>query len=236
MNQLAKRLAADFEALTADGEPLVTIATRHRAQSIIAVEGSFTTIYDGPTREPDQASAVIVTAPVPQALELFDQGGLVIDPSIDEGIRALRYHPVVGLLTLVDRAPDLGPAGALQRPDDPDFTFVADNAAKSVSPVPAVTFHASHALSASLFDQSDDDIADVLVPKAKELLGEATITAFQVKKWRYAGPVTPWPDRAAVVATNPGPVVMAGDAFGGPKVEGAYLSGRAAAAAILERS
>lgn len=233
MNQLAKRIASDFDGLTRDGEPLVTIATRQRAHAISPGNDSFTVTYEGATREPDHARSIIVTAPVPQALEVFDQGGLVIDTAVNDGLRALSYHAVVGLLVIVRSSPDLGPAGARQTPEDPDFTFVANNAAKGISPVPAVTFHAAHALSTSLFDLADDEIADILVPKAQAVLAGTPIESFQVKKWRYAGPTKPWPDRTAVITNEPGLVVMAGDAFGGAKVEGAYLSGRAAAARLM---
>ena len=233
MNQLAKYLAREFEGLTLDGEPLVTVVTRHRVQSIVPVGDSFTLIYEGGSRDVDLASNVIVTSPVPQTLDILDAGGIALDPEIADDVRAIRYHAVIGLLATVDGSPDLGPAGALQTPDGPTFSFVADNAAKGASPLPAVTFHASHERSESLWSLSDEEILAELRPSAEQILGSVTIQDVQVKKWRYAGPVTPWPDRSLTVATSPGHLVLAGDAFGGPKVEGAYLSGRAAASAVL---
>ncbi|MEQ1700146.1 MAG: FAD-dependent oxidoreductase, partial [Ilumatobacteraceae bacterium] len=50
----------------------------------------------------------------------------------------------------------------------------------------------------------------------------------QVQRWRYARPVEVHPARCLAADGLPG-LVFAGDAFGGAKVEGAVLSGRAAA-------
>lgn len=228
MNQLAKHLRSTLP-------DSVEVLTRHRAAAIIPLADGWALSYDGGARSPDESPAVICTAPVPQALELLDGGGLPI-PAELIGVRDLRYHSVIGLLARLDQPAPFGATGALQRPDDPIFSFACDNGTKGVSPVPAATFHVAHARSAELWDQSNAEILAALQPEAEALLGDASILEVQVKKWRYAGPVTPWPDRCVVVATKTGPVVLAGDAFGGPKVEGAYLSGCAAAGAVLEHS
>mgnify|MGYP000235428119 CR=1 FL=1 len=225
MNQLAKHLKSTLPES-------VEILTSHRAASLIPLGDNFAISYDGSVRSPDEATSVILTSPVPQSLEVLDSGGFRF-PENMSGIRDLRYHAVVGLLATLDQAAPFGPTGALQRPDDAVFTFSCDNSIKGISPTPAATFHASHTRSAELWDSSDEEILAALRPHAEELLGETNIVEVQVKKWRYAGPVEPWPDRCAVLATSPGAVVLAGDAFGGPKVEGAFLSGIAAAEAVL---
>jgi predicted NAD/FAD-dependent oxidoreductase len=57
-----------------------------------------------------------------------------------------------------------------------------------------------------------------------------------VKRWRFATPQQIWPDRCWVAPASPGrtsgSLVLAGDAFAGPRIEGAALSGLAAAAAL----
>ena len=55
-----------------------------------------------------------------------------------------------------------------------------------------------------------------------------SILDWQVHKWRYSQPVHSYPERYLQV---PGwlPLYFSGDAFGGPRVEGAVLSGLAAA-------
>jgi predicted NAD/FAD-dependent oxidoreductase len=72
-----------------------------------------------------------------------------------------------------------------------------------------------------------------LLDDAAPWLDGARVEAAELHRWPWSGPVVPWPDRCCQPA--PG-VLLAGDAFGGPKVEGAYLSGRAAAGALAARA
>lgn len=60
-----------------------------------------------------------------------------------------------------------------------------------------------------------------------------SILDWQVHKWRYSQPVHSYLERYLKV---PGwlPLYFAGDAFGGPRVEGAVLSGLATAEDIVE--
>ena len=51
----------------------------------------------------------------------------------------------------------------------------------------------------------------------------------QIKRWRFATPRTVWPEPCLVVEGSNATLILAGDAFAGPRVEGAVLSGRAAA-------
>lgn len=226
MNALAKHLATQARSSG------VEIVTGVRAEAIMRQPDHWVTSYEHEARAPDAAQRVLLTAPVPQSLALLDAGGVPVSADV-AAVRDLRYHPVIGLLTTVSKPAELGPVGALQQPDDATFSFIADNQAKGISPMPAVTFHCAHGLSSELWDLTDNQIHDHLRPLAQRILGDAAIESAQVKKWLYAGPVTPWPDRTALVASDPGPVVLAGDAFGGPKVEGAFLSGVAAAEIVL---
>ncbi len=176
---------------------------------------------------------LLVTAPVPQILELLDAGGTSIDPDRRAELDAIHYKPTIALLVTLDSAPAIASPGGVQQSEDHVFTFIADNQQKGVSAEPAVTFHVNGLLSTQRWDDDPDVVVADLLAKAQPWLGGAKVLTAQLKKWKYAGPRSPHPDRCMIAATSPGMLVLAGDAFGGPKVEGAFNSGLAAAKALL---
>ena len=178
------------------------------------------------------AGAVLLTPPVPQSLALLDAGDCVLRPEVAPGLRAITYDPTVALLLALDRTPAVPSPGA-RKPGDGPFDIVVDNVAKGASAAPALTLHLRADVSAARFDDPDAVLLDDLVPEAAAWLGEAVVLEAAVKRWRYATPVTTWPEPTCVAVLGAGgPVVLAGDAFAGPRIEGAWLSGVAAAGAI----
>lgn len=175
------------------------------------------------------ADAVVVTAPIAQTWALVAQAGLDVP---DELFRS-GYHRTIGLLTVLDRPGAVPAPGGVQfDPADPGapFGFVADNQAKGVSPVPAITFHATQPWSLAHWDDDVDDLRHALLDRAAAFVGDAVVVDAQVKKWRFAAPVAAWPD--PVWADADRRIVLAGDLFAGPKVEGAFNSGLAAAEVV----
>ena len=188
-------------------------------------------------REP--ADAVIHTAPVPQALATMAFCGMLPEPELADALAALRYKPTIAVLLVPATSPTgLATHGGAQHnddPDNPDLAFVTDNQAKGISEIPAVTIHLSNRTSADLWGASDDEVIDRALAAAADHLGPAAdrsaALAVHVQRWRYAGPVACWPDPTVVWGHAP-TIALAGEAFAGPKVEGAFLSGRAAADTI----
>jgi predicted NAD/FAD-dependent oxidoreductase len=74
----------------------------------------------------------------------------------------------------------------------------------------------------------------LLKDAALPFLGGAKITASNFKRWRFATPQRNWPER--YWSNDACTMVVAGDAFSGPRVEGAALSGLAAATALISAS
>jgi predicted NAD/FAD-dependent oxidoreductase len=168
------------------------------------------------------AASVLLTPPVPRSLALLDR--FPVEPAL----RDIRYHKVLALLVSLDGPSAVPEPGARQLSDGP-FSFVADNRRKGISTRSAVTFHAAHGLSGERWAAADAEVEAELLAEARPWLGDATVSSVQLRRWEFAGPVTPWPDACCRIADG---VVIAGDAFAGPKVEGAYLSGLAAATAL----
>lgn len=184
------------------------------------------------------ADSYILAMPVPQALAICSFSKRLPLPLLQRDLARVDYHPVIALLaTFDDPLPVPGP-GAVQQPDHPVVTFVSDNQQKGISPVPSLTLHASHQWSIDHWASPDSEIVSELLASVAEHTGGAEPTATRLQRWRYAGPVTPWPE--PMVAWGSGTegdpqIILSGDAFASSKVEGAFLSGRAAAAAVLAR-
>ena len=180
--------------------------------------------------------AVVATPPVPQSLALCAAGGLMLPSDAQAALEAVRYVPCLALLVTLDRPDVLGAPGGLQltTADDPTFSFIGDNQAKGASDVPAITFHVHDDVSAARYEDDAMTLRTFLLDEARRFLGEVQVLACEVKKWRYARPDVTHPTTCLTVhPTDQTTLVFAGDAFGEAKVEGAVLSGLAAAAAVL---
>jgi predicted NAD/FAD-dependent oxidoreductase len=180
-------------------------------------------IVDDGTVHP--ADAIVSTCPLPQTFSLLFEAGV----DLPRDLIAADYDRTIALLAVLDGPSAVPSPGGLQQPDG-IFSFVADNALKGISAVPAVTLHADSAWSAHHWDHARPAVHDALTEAARPWLGSARVVDSQVKRWRFATPRTPWPDPCWVAPE--GSLVVAGDAFAGPKIEGAFGSGLAAAAAL----
>ena len=216
MNSLAKDLAVGLDVRCS------TMAFTIRPADAGAA-GWQVVIDDGSTVD---SEAVIVTTPLPQAFSLLVDSGI----DLDEAMIRTDYDRTIALLATLDGTPEVPAPGGVQGPN-PDISFVADNQAKGVSAAPAITVHASANWSEAHWDDDLDDLHTLLVDLSSRWIGAAKVVEAQVKKWRFATPRSPWPDPCWVAPG--GTIVLAGDAFDGPRVEAAHNSGLAAAHALV---
>lgn len=164
--------------------------------------------------------AVVMTCPLPQSYSLT----VTTSVELPQDLLLTDYDRTIGLLAVLDGPSAVPAPGGLQNPDDV-FSWIGDNQAKGISDIPAITFHANPAWSAAHWDDSLEDGLALITQAAQKYLGNAKIVASEYKKWRFATPRKLWPEPYFAAGT----LVFAGDAFAGPKVEGAVLSGRKSA-------
>jgi len=181
-----------------------------------------TKIDDGKVFHSD---ALVVTCPLPQAYSLL----ITAHVDIPEALFKCEYDRTIGLLVVLDSESAVPSPGGMQNPNE-SLQFVADNCMKGISHIPALTMHFSPAFSEQHWDDEPHALHQLLIHHAQPFLGNAHIVESQVKKWRFATPRTPWQERIWQHES----LVIAGDAMSGPRVEGAALSGLAAANAINE--
>ncbi len=180
-----------------------------------------------------QAKSVILTAPLPQALDLIQQSRIIIEDVIIDSLKTIEYDPCIALLCVFDRETKVPDEGGLQVPNE-TIDFIADHFKKGISPVPAVTIHASAGFSRHHYESEDEAVSHQLLEAAKEWLPNPP-TEVHVKRWKYSKPKDTLLHKYFRISDFP-PVLLAGDAFDGAKVEGAALSGLHAAKALLQAS
>lgn len=171
------------------------------------------------------ADALVVTCPLPQAYSLL----VSADVAVPDRLWRTEYDRTLALLAVLDSRSDVPEPGGVQH--DPAFTFVADNRMKGISDVTALTFHANPAWSLAHWDDEHDLTRAALIGMATPYVGRGHIVDSELKRWRFATPQAIWPD--ACWLDESGTIALAGDAFAGPRVEGAALSGLAAAHHLL---
>lgn len=195
-----------------------------RVEAVAFGQGRWQVAADGATWT---ASAVILTPPVPQSLDLVDAGGIELPYTHRRALESIAYEPCLAALARLDGPSGLPDPGGLAGPTG-DIAWIADNQRKGISPeAVGVTIHASADFTREHLDGDRDQAGRELVEQAMDLLGRPP-TAVYVHLWRYSKPTSTFARRHLAVDV-PAPLVFAGDAFGGPRIEGAAMSGLSAA-------
>ena len=175
--------------------------------------------------------ALLLTPPVPQSLELLKAGHVSLPSDIGRELDRVDYDPCLALLAVFAGPSRLPAPGGLRFSEDP-IAWMADNYQKGISPdAHTVTIHATPDYSRRHWQSDASDVAGKLLGAAGPWL-HSELLDWRIHRWRFSQPVATYPEQALFLP-GPPPLVFAGDAFGGPRVEGAALSGYAAARILL---
>ncbi|MEI7747098.1 MAG: hypothetical protein WCJ28_06130, partial [Actinomycetota bacterium] len=162
---------------------------------------------------------------------LLEAGGVAVEPALKTRLSAIQYERCFAAMAVLDGPSRMPPPGGFAPTQGP-IAWIADNQLKGVSAEPAITIHATDEFSVAHWDKDRDETAQILIAAADEWLGVG-IKQFHIHGWRFSKPKQTDPSPCAIVSSAP-PLVLAGDAFAGPRVEGSALSGWAAAEAVID--
>lgn len=175
------------------------------------------------------ADAAILTPPLPQTSRLLDASGLG-DVGLVEKLADVRYESTLAVMAALDSPADLGQTH-LSFEDGP-LAFIGDNQEKGVSATPALTIHSSAAFADRHLGSEPAEWEQVLLEAAFPH-HQGVVTQSRAHRWRYSRLKEPHGACPLMVGSR-APVVLAGEAFGGGTVEGAYTSGLAAAGMLID--
>jgi hypothetical protein len=235
MTDLPKWLAARLDA---DAGGRCEIRTQATVKAVATAAGGVRIDLEHGTgdRVTITARGAILTAPVPQALDLMAAGGMFgpgggMDPAAHGSLASVTYDPCFALMLVLDRPSRVPPPGGIQFAAGAEpIAWLADNLQKGISTIPALTVHATGRFSREHFDAPPDEVAAILLDAVRPWIDGDPATAVverSLHRWKFALPTTVLAEPLVVASATP-PIACCGDAFAGPRVEGAAVSGLSA--------
>lgn len=190
----------------------VTFNNPHDVESVLRTDNG--AAVDGATFD-----AVVLAMPDPQAKRL-------LDPSFKEShiaLRGIAWEAVLSFVGLYDKRtwPDID--GVFVN-ESTAITWIADDGKRRGDNAPVLVAH-SNGLLAQNHLENPETARPAIESALKGVLGIKAVPRFaQIKRWTYARPLAARPESFHF----DGVVGLCGDAWhGGPRIETAWLSGRA---------
>lgn len=178
-----------------------------------------------------QSAALILTAPLPQALILLDDNQIKLEHTTRKQLDQIKYDPCLAVFGILESSSKLEMPGALFIEDGP-IKWIADHQKRGISEIPTYTALMSAKFSQETWDMLESQLIARVLPEIENLLGTNPKTN-RMHRWKYANAQNTF-SHPFYRQAQPLPLILAGDSFVLGGVEGAVLSGMAAAEAIIE--
>lgn len=181
-----------------------------------------------------KTGTLLLTAPVPQSLAILAAGNTFLRPVDQSALERIRYTRCICGLFWLDGDINVPDHGVLQLEGEP-ITWLADNQRKSISPeARLITVHTAPDYSEKHWDSDREMVLDeIQAVLQRHLQPGCAVKDRQYHRWGFAMATVCHPEPYLRAAELPR-LVFAGDAFGDrPRIEGAALSGLAAANHLL---
>lgn len=177
------------------------------------------------------ARYLVITAPLPQALLLLDTSGVDYAGADKAALQRMRYAKGLTTMAILDgpsALPEKGFVKVLRSP----LSWISDNRMKGISPhVSAITIHSDAEFAEDHWDSEDTRRGPLMLAAAEPWLG-SPVLEYRCHRWGMTTPLNPWHQKHYSNAALQ--LSLAGDAFGGARVEGAALSGIEVGDAVLQ--
>jgi renalase len=179
-----------------------------------------------------EADHLVITMPSRQMLELFGRSRLNLGGETMNRLETIRHTSCLAILGILDRPSRLIHPGAVTHPAK-NIDWLSDNQVKGISKRPAITLHTSADFSQTNWGVTAEEWAPELLASVEDQLG-ARVLSWVCHRWGFAKPLATF--GASHLHLPEFGLTLAGDGFGGERVEGASISGLEAAEAILGTS
>ncbi len=239
---LARRWADGFPVLSVDGlstpnpgpwryatpgglRSLVADLANSMPGADLVLNSPVSLVAPGPTVDGKRADAVVLAMPDPQARRLLDDRLTAVLAEVSQR----RWEPVLALMAHYRLRTWPQFDGAFIN-DDPTLSWVADDGSRRGDGAPVLVAHSTPAFAAGHLDNPEVAAQDLLAG-LERLLGSGSPLASRVHRWTFARPAA---SRDTSHYFGPERIGLAGDGWGSPRVETAWLSGRALGHRIVE--
>lgn len=217
MNSICKHLACNLE-----------IRTRVRVAKILSTKNGLKLI-DESGNSLGVFERLIVSAPPVQASELLGNF-----PALSKRVSSIQMNPCWAAMIAFDSPLTNKWAGAFLQE-----SFISWAARNNTKPgrnqdVESLVIHADPNWTAENWTSDPEDVAKKMLAEFWRVSGIRSREPFHLNahRWKYAIPVEP--SKARCIADQSAVIVACGDWASGSRVEGAYLSGVAAAGKVLQ--
>jgi photolyase PhrII len=216
MNAICAHLAEDLDVVT--GTEVASPERTNGRWHLMTTDGEVLGRFD----------AVVVSAPAPQTARLLESAA----PHLASRAGAVEMAPCWAVMATFGRPLELGFDGAFV--SDSPLSWVARNGSKPGRPdAESWVLHGSPEWSRDHLEIDREEAAQRLLAAFTDAAGDLSVEPghLTAHRWRFALPVEPLAEYC-LFDLELG-IAACGDWCGGPRVEGAFLSGCAAAGRIL---